>query len=57
MVAGGTERASDTLTVSSDSRCLAFVGPTQYIVTIADSKSLEEVRHTSAFSVTDEDMM
>uniref|UniRef100_H2UQ97 WD repeat domain 90 n=1 Tax=Takifugu rubripes TaxID=31033 RepID=H2UQ97_TAKRU len=39
------ERASDTLTVSSDSRCLAFVGPTQYIVTIADSKSLEELLH------------
>ncbi|XP_029702490.1 WD repeat-containing protein 90 isoform X2 [Takifugu rubripes] len=45
VVAGGPERASDTLTVSSDSRCLAFVGPTQYIVTIADSKSLEELLH------------
>lgn len=43
MVAAGTERAPDTLSVSSDSSCLAFVGPTEYIVTIADSKSLDEV--------------
>lgn len=49
MVAGGTERAPDTLAVSSDSSCLAFVGPTQYIVTIADSKSLDEVLPAISF--------
>ncbi|KAM3592554.1 uncharacterized protein V6R79_021158 [Siganus canaliculatus] len=45
VVAKGTERAPDALTVSSDSRCLAFVGPTEYIVTIADSRSLDELLH------------
>uniref|UniRef100_A0A3Q3IDR4 WD repeat domain 90 n=1 Tax=Monopterus albus TaxID=43700 RepID=A0A3Q3IDR4_MONAL len=38
-----TERAPDALTVSSDSRCLAFVGPSEYIVTIADARSLDEL--------------
>uniref|UniRef100_A0A3Q3MJ41 WD repeat domain 90 n=1 Tax=Labrus bergylta TaxID=56723 RepID=A0A3Q3MJ41_9LABR len=38
-----TERAPDALTVSSDSRCLAFVGPSEYIITIADSRSLDEL--------------
>ncbi|KAE8284342.1 WD repeat-containing protein 90 [Larimichthys crocea] len=45
VVARGTERAPDALAVSSDSRCLAFVGPTEYIVTIADSHSLDELLH------------
>uniref|UniRef100_A0A3P9HM39 WD repeat-containing protein 90 n=1 Tax=Oryzias latipes TaxID=8090 RepID=A0A3P9HM39_ORYLA len=40
-----TERAPDALTVSSDSRFLAFVGPSQYIVTIADAQSLDELLH------------
>ncbi|XP_073345853.1 WD repeat-containing protein 90 [Pagrus major] len=44
-VAQGTERAPDALAVSSDSRCLAFVGPSEYIVTIADSQSLDELLH------------
>ncbi|KAM8730726.1 WD repeat-containing protein 90 isoform 2-T2 [Acanthopagrus schlegelii] len=44
-VARGTERAPDALAVSSDSRCLAFVGPSEYIVTIADSRSLDELLH------------
>uniref|UniRef100_A0A8D3CUB4 WD repeat domain 90 n=1 Tax=Scophthalmus maximus TaxID=52904 RepID=A0A8D3CUB4_SCOMX len=39
------ERAPDALTVSSDSRCLAFVGPSEYIVTIADARSLDELLH------------
>ncbi|XP_071395607.1 WD repeat-containing protein 90 [Centroberyx affinis] len=43
VVARGTERAPDALTLSSDSRCLAFVGPSEYIVTIADARSLEEL--------------
>uniref|UniRef100_A0A3B4T934 WD repeat domain 90 n=1 Tax=Seriola dumerili TaxID=41447 RepID=A0A3B4T934_SERDU len=45
VVARGTERAPDALTVSSDSRCLAFVGPSEYIVTIADARSLDELLH------------
>uniref|UniRef100_A0A3B4ZIF7 WD repeat domain 90 n=1 Tax=Stegastes partitus TaxID=144197 RepID=A0A3B4ZIF7_9TELE len=45
VVARGTERAPDALSVSSDSRCLAFVGPSEYIVTIADARSLDEVLH------------
>uniref|UniRef100_A0A7N5ZRL7 WD repeat-containing protein 90 n=1 Tax=Anabas testudineus TaxID=64144 RepID=A0A7N5ZRL7_ANATE len=40
-----TERAPDALTVSSDSRCLAFVGPSEYIVTVADARSLDELLH------------
>ncbi|XP_036937577.1 WD repeat-containing protein 90 isoform X1 [Acanthopagrus latus] len=44
-VARGTERTPDALAVSSDSRCLAFVGPSEYIVTIADSRSLDELLH------------
>ncbi|XP_054624683.1 WD repeat-containing protein 90 isoform X2 [Dunckerocampus dactyliophorus] len=42
VVARGTGRAPDALTVSSDSRCLAFVGPSEYTVTLADALSLEE---------------
>ncbi|KAM7381807.1 hypothetical protein PAMA_012590 [Pampus argenteus] len=45
VVAQGTERAPDALTVSSDSCCLAFVGPSEYIVTIADARSLDELLH------------
>ncbi|XP_061823595.1 WD repeat-containing protein 90 isoform X2 [Nerophis lumbriciformis] len=42
LVARGTGRAPDALTVSSDSHCLAFVGPSEYTVTIANAVSLEE---------------
>uniref|UniRef100_A0A3Q1IQX2 WD repeat-containing protein 90 n=1 Tax=Anabas testudineus TaxID=64144 RepID=A0A3Q1IQX2_ANATE len=45
VAAQGTERAPDALTVSSDSRCLAFVGPSEYIVTVADARSLDELLH------------
>ncbi|KAM6898195.1 WD repeat-containing protein 90 [Lycodopsis pacificus] len=45
VLARGTERAPDALTVSSDSRCVAFIGPSEYIVTIADSQSLDELLH------------
>ncbi|KAM4623838.1 WD repeat-containing protein 90 [Polymixia lowei] len=45
VVARGTERAPDALTVSSDSRCLAFIGPSEYIVTITDACSLDELLH------------
>ncbi|KAM3859558.1 LOW QUALITY PROTEIN: WD repeat-containing protein 90 [Diretmus argenteus] len=43
VVARGTERAPDALTVSSDSRCLAFVGPSEFTVTITDAQSLDEL--------------
>ncbi|MED6241311.1 hypothetical protein ATANTOWER_008505 [Ataeniobius toweri] len=45
VVARGTERAPDALAVSSDSSRLAFVGPSSYIVTIADARSLDELLH------------
>ncbi|XP_034070605.1 WD repeat-containing protein 90 [Gymnodraco acuticeps] len=45
VVARGTEHAPDALAVSSDSCCLAFIGPSEYIVTIADSRSLDELLH------------
>uniref|UniRef100_A0A8C8EM98 WD repeat-containing protein 90 n=1 Tax=Oncorhynchus tshawytscha TaxID=74940 RepID=A0A8C8EM98_ONCTS len=38
-----TERAPDALTVSSDNRCLAFVGPSEYTVTIMAARSLDEL--------------
>uniref|UniRef100_A0A3P8PJE8 WD repeat domain 90 n=1 Tax=Astatotilapia calliptera TaxID=8154 RepID=A0A3P8PJE8_ASTCA len=38
-------RAPDALTVSSDSRCLAFVGPSEYTVTVADARTLDELLH------------
>ncbi|XP_016889554.1 WD repeat-containing protein 90 isoform X2 [Cynoglossus semilaevis] len=44
-VARGIKRAPDALTVSSDGRCLAFVGPSEYIVTIADASCLDELLH------------
>lgn len=44
VVARGTERGPDALAVSSDSKRLAFVGPTEYIVTIMDARSLDEVQ-------------
>ncbi|XP_070962859.1 WD repeat-containing protein 90 [Oncorhynchus clarkii lewisi] len=43
VVARGTERAPDALTVSSDNRCLAFVGPSEYTVTIMAACSLDEL--------------
>lgn len=38
--------APEALTVSSDSRCLAFVGPSDYIVTVVDALSLDKVHCT-----------
>ncbi|XP_067101587.1 WD repeat-containing protein 90 [Osmerus mordax] len=43
VVARGTERGPDALVISSDSRCLAFVGPSEYTVTIMDARSLDEL--------------
>uniref|UniRef100_A0A665V876 WD repeat-containing protein 90 n=1 Tax=Echeneis naucrates TaxID=173247 RepID=A0A665V876_ECHNA len=45
VVARGGEHAPDALAVSRDSRCLAFVGPSEHIVTIADARSLDELLH------------
>ncbi|XP_059381119.1 WD repeat-containing protein 90 isoform X2 [Carassius carassius] len=42
-VAWSVNRGPDTLAVSSDSRCLALVGPTEYIVTIMEAQSLNEL--------------
>lgn len=35
--------AVDTLVVSGDSRLLAFVGPSKYVVTVMEACSLDEV--------------
>uniref|UniRef100_H2ZYH0 WD repeat domain 90 n=1 Tax=Latimeria chalumnae TaxID=7897 RepID=H2ZYH0_LATCH len=43
VVARGNERAPDALTVSTDSRYLAFVGPSEYTVTVMDGRSLDEL--------------
>ncbi|XP_043083053.1 WD repeat-containing protein 90 isoform X2 [Puntigrus tetrazona] len=43
VVAWSVNRGPDTLAVSSDSRCLAIVGPTEYIVTIMEAQSLNEL--------------
>ncbi|MBN3306420.1 WDR90 protein, partial [Amia calva] len=43
VVARGSERRPDALTVSSDSRSLAFVGPSEYTVTVMDARSLDEL--------------
>uniref|UniRef100_A0A672KHC3 WD repeat domain 90 n=1 Tax=Sinocyclocheilus grahami TaxID=75366 RepID=A0A672KHC3_SINGR len=43
VVAWSVNRGPDTLAVSSDSRCLALVGPTEYIVTIMEAQSLNEL--------------
>uniref|UniRef100_A0A8B9RIY0 WD repeat domain 90 n=1 Tax=Astyanax mexicanus TaxID=7994 RepID=A0A8B9RIY0_ASTMX len=54
VVAQGADRGPDALVVSSDSRCLAFVGPTEYTVTIMDAHTLDEMLtcelHTSFFT-------
>ncbi|XP_052451971.1 WD repeat-containing protein 90 isoform X2 [Carassius gibelio] len=42
-VAWSVNCGPDTLAVSSDSRCLALVGPTEYIVTIMEAQSLNEL--------------
>uniref|UniRef100_A0A8C1U243 WD repeat domain 90 n=1 Tax=Cyprinus carpio TaxID=7962 RepID=A0A8C1U243_CYPCA len=43
VVAWSVNRGPDTLAVSSDSRCLALIGPTEYIVTIMEAQSLNEL--------------
>ncbi|XP_026880574.2 WD repeat-containing protein 90 isoform X2 [Electrophorus electricus] len=43
VVARGMDRGPGALAVSSDSRHLAFVGPTEYTVTIMDAHSLDEL--------------
>jgi len=44
-VARGDARSPHTLTVSGDSRHVAFVGPTDFTVSVVDAKSLDEVNY------------
>jgi len=44
-VARGDTRSPNTLTVSGDGRHLAFVGPTDFTITVVDAKSLDEVQN------------
>jgi len=43
-VARGDSRSPDTLTVSSDGQRMAFVGPTEFTITVVDARSLDEVQ-------------
>ncbi|XP_053351396.1 WD repeat-containing protein 90 isoform X2 [Clarias gariepinus] len=43
MIVQGTDRGPDALAVSPDSKRLAFVGPTEYIVTITEARSLDKL--------------
>ncbi|TRY93037.1 hypothetical protein DNTS_025166 [Danionella cerebrum] len=43
VVARGVNCGPDLLAMSSDSRCLALVGPTEYIVTVMEVQSLNEL--------------
>lgn len=42
-VARGDARCPNTLTISSDGRHVAFVGPTDFTISVVDAKSLDEV--------------
>lgn len=42
-VARGEGRGPNALTVSPDGRHVAFVGPTEFTISIVDGKSLDEV--------------
>lgn len=42
-VATGTKFGPHVLTVSDDSLRLAFIGPSEYTVTVANARSLDEV--------------
>lgn len=42
----GATRSVDALSLSSDGRCVAFVGPTPHIITVADALTLNEVSKT-----------
>ena len=50
-VAAGAKFGSHILSVSEDSLKLAFIGPSEYTVTVANARSLDEVRLISFFSV------
>jgi hypothetical protein len=51
-VARGERYCPDAMAVSPDGRRVAFIGPSEYTVTIVDSKSLDEV---SGFSDSNND--
>jgi len=42
-VARGDTRSPNTLTVSGDGRRMAFVGPTDFTISVVDATSLDEV--------------
>ena len=44
-VARGDAHSPNTLTISSDGRHLAFVGPTDFTISVLDAKSLDEVHN------------
>lgn len=42
-IARGEKRAPNALTVSADGKYVAFVGPTEFTVSVCDGRSLDEV--------------
>lgn len=46
-VARGDNRSPNTLAISGDGRHMAFVGPTDFTISVVDAKSLDEVHHLS----------
>lgn len=41
----GESHGPHALAVSPDSKCVAFVGPTEFTVTVVDGRTLDEVKH------------
>lgn len=44
-VARGDARSPNTLTISDNGRHMAFVGPTDFTISVVDAKSLDEVQN------------
>ncbi|XP_068672849.1 WD repeat-containing protein 90-like isoform X2 [Montipora foliosa] len=51
-VATGAKFGPHLLSVSEDSLRLAFIGPSEYTVTVADARSLDEVLHVDISTIT-----
>ncbi|KAJ8318923.1 hypothetical protein KUTeg_004014 [Tegillarca granosa] len=54
-VARGSRHGPDVLAVSPDGRRMAFIGPSEFLVTVVDAKSLDEVLRIDITSVSSAD--
>ena len=48
----GESHGPNALAVSPDSKCVAFVGPTEFTVTVVDGRTLDEVKHYCGHLIT-----